>query len=512
MDILGLVEINKWILTAVLLCVTVLLYSRWKHSVFRKYGIPGPPPTPFFGVSLRYNREGLALTDQDLAKTYGDVVGVYMGHSPLLLVSNPETIKEIMVKDFSRTPNRPKTFVPRNEMAHTLLNTDGDHWRFLRNTLLPTFSSGKMRMMEPLFKAKYEQLLANLKERSKTGEPVEFKEVFGAYTLDVIASTGFGVDIDSQKNPDSEFVKNAQKFFNITFNPLLLLILMFPKIDGLLNFLDISPLNRRSIMAFFRSVASQAVTIRKEDSSSRKDLLQLMLNAHHDTDVNEDQKAQTYEEGADKWKQRGLTMDEVLGHAILFMLVGYDTTSNALTFTAYNLATNPECQEKLIDEIDTVLGKECPNYDNVQKLDYLERVFCESLRLYPSAARTNRLAENDIVIEGYTIPKGTDISFPIYSIHRDPRFWENPTKFDPERFTPENKAKRHPYAFLPFGHGPRNCIGMRLAQVEMKFAMVYILQHFRFRTCSETEIPLKISKAGLLKPENGVKLLLEPRT
>lgn len=512
MDILGLVDINNWILTVILFCVTVLLYSRWKHSVFRKYGIPGPPPTPFFGVSLRYNREGLALTDQDLAKKYGDVVGVYMGHSPMLLVSNPETIKEIMVKDFSRTPNRPKTFIPRNEMAHTLINTDGDHWRFLRNTLLPTFSSGKMRMLEPLFKAKYEQLLDNLKERSKTGEPVEFKDVFGAYTLDVIASTGFGVDIDSQKNPDSEFVKNAKKFFNITFNPLLLMILMFPKIDALFDLLGISPLNRRNIMEFFRSVASQAVTFRKEDSSSRKDLLQLMLNAHHDTDVNEDQEAQSYEKGADKWKQRGLTMDEVLGHSILFMLVGYDTTSNALTFTAYNLATHPECQEKLIDEIDTVLGKECPNYDNVQKLDYLERVFCESLRLYPSAARTNRLAENDIVIEGYTIPKGTDISFPIYSIHRDPRFWENPTKFDPERFTPENKAKRHPYAFLPFGHGPRNCIGMRLAQVEMKFAMVYILQHFRFKICSETEIPLKISKAGLLKPENGVRLLLEPRT
>lgn len=512
MDILGLVDINNWILTLILLCVTVLLYSRWKHSLFRKYGIPGPPATPLFGISLRYNRQGLALTDQDLVKQYGDVVGVYMGHSPLLLVSNPETIKEIMVKDFSRTPNRPKTFIPRNEMAHTLINTDGDHWRFLRNTLLPTFSSGKMRMMEPLFKAKYEQLLANLKERSKKGEPIEFKDVFGAYTLDVIASTGFGVDIDSQRNPESEFVKNAKKFFNITFNPLLLMILMFPKIDVLFDMLGISPLNRRGIMSFFRSVASQAVDIRKGDIPTRKDLLQLMLNAHHDTEVNEDQKAQSYEEGADKWKQRGLTMDEVLGHSILFMLVGYDTTSNALTFAAYNLATHPECQEKLIEEIDTVLGKECPNYDNVQKLDYLERVFNESLRLYPSAARTNRLAENDIVLEGYTIPKGTDISFPIYSIHRDPRYWENPTKFDPERFTPENKAKRHPYAFLPFGHGPRNCIGMRLAQVEMKFAMVYILQHFRFKTCAETEIPLKISKAGLLKPENGVKLLLEPRT
>ncbi|XP_022304770.1 cytochrome P450 3A11-like isoform X1 [Crassostrea virginica] len=512
MEILGLVNVNNWILALLFFCVSLLLYSKWKHSLFRRYGVPGPSPVPFFGVSLKYNRKGLALTDQDIAREYGDVVGVYMGHTPLLLVSNPETIKEIMVKEFARTPNRPKTFIARNELAHTLLNTDGDHWRFLRNTLLPTFSSGKMRMMEPLFKAKYEQLLDNLQEKAKSGKPIEFKEVFGAYTLDVIASTGFAVDIDSQKNPDSDFVKYAQKFFNITFNPLLLLILMFPKIDILLDWMGISPLNRRDIMAFFRSVATQAVDIRQEENSTRKDLLQMMLNAHRDTDINDNEKVQSYEEDPDKWKKRGLTMPEVLGHSILFMLVGYDTTSNALTFAAYNLATHPECQEKLIQEIDEVLGKECPNYDNVQKLEYLEKVFNESLRLYPSAARTNRLAEDDIVIEGYTIPKGTDISFPIYSIHRDPRYWENPTQFDPERFSPENKAKRHPYAFLPFGHGPRNCIGMRLAQVEMKFAMVYILQHFRFKTCAETEIPLTISKAGLIKPEHGVKLLLEPRS
>uniref|UniRef100_A0A8W8NXU4 Uncharacterized protein n=1 Tax=Magallana gigas TaxID=29159 RepID=A0A8W8NXU4_MAGGI len=393
---------------------------------------------------------------------------VYMGHRPLLLVSNPDTIKAIMVKEFSRTPNRPKTFLPRNEMKYSLLNADDDQWRFLRNTLLPTFSSGKMRM-----------------------KPV--------------------------------------------------------------------------------------------------DLLQLMLNTHHDTGVDESENIHSFEGDGNPWKTRSLTMDEIVGNSILFLLVGYDTTSNALAFTAYNLATHPECQEKLIEEIDAILGKEPPNYDNVQNLEYLERVFCETLRLYPSACRTHRLAERDIVIEeytvpkgtdisfpiysihrdprfwenptrfdpescigmrlaqvemqlaivsilqhyrfktceetevskearplmirltldtlagvthrlaerdivieGYTVPKGIDISFPIYSIHRDPRFWENPTRFDPERFTPENKAKRHPYAYLPFGHGPRSCIGMRLAQVEMRLAIVSILQHYRFKTCEETEVSKKL--------------------
>nr|XP_022304798.1 cytochrome P450 3A40-like [Crassostrea virginica] len=107
MEVLGLVNINNWILALVFFCVSLLLYSKWKHSLFRRYGVPGPSPVPLFGVSLKYNRKGLALTDQEIAREYGDVVGVYMGHIPLLLVSNPETIKEIMVKEFARTPNRP---------------------------------------------------------------------------------------------------------------------------------------------------------------------------------------------------------------------------------------------------------------------------------------------------------------------------------------------------------------------------------------------------------------------
>uniref|UniRef100_K1PZI0 Cytochrome P450 3A4 n=1 Tax=Magallana gigas TaxID=29159 RepID=K1PZI0_MAGGI len=161
-----------------------------------------------------YIFQGVALIDQELART------VYMGHRPLLLVSNPDTTKAIM-----------KTFLPRNEMKYSLLNADDDQWRFLRNTLLPTFSSGKMRMMEPLFKAKYEQLLDNLTERVKTGNPIDFKDVFGAYTLDVIASTGFGMDIDSQKNPDNDFVKYTKKFLNISFTPILILIRLSSKLQ-----------------------------------------------------------------------------------------------------------------------------------------------------------------------------------------------------------------------------------------------------------------------------------------
>ncbi|KAK3089747.1 hypothetical protein FSP39_006170 [Pinctada imbricata] len=159
-----------------------------------------------------------------------------------------------------------------------------------------------------------------------------------------------------------------------------------------------------------------------------------------------------------------------------------------MTFLAYNLAMNPECQEKCIEEVDRVLGKGKPDYDNVLKMEYLDNCMNETLRIQGPASLTNRHVEEDSVVAGYKIPKDTALNISIYAVHHNPEYWPNPEKFDPDRFTPEEKAKRHPYAFLPFGHGPRNCIGMRLAYLEAKAAIASILQKYRLKRCEETEV------------------------
>ncbi|XP_063415464.1 cytochrome P450 3A11-like isoform X2 [Mytilus trossulus] len=468
MDILGLIEINGWILVVIFLCVTIIIifvHFRSKHTVWSRAGVPGPTSKPFVGITPLYRTKGMIQTDLDLVKKYGRCFGIYQGLVPTLVISDPETIKEVMVKEFSNCPNRRNVLPSRNELKHSLIHLRDDHWRFIRNTLLPTFSSGKMRALNPIFKRSYEQLVENLKPKAEAGEPIEFKQVFGAYTMDIIASAGFGLDVDSQKNPENKFTKYAKMLFDFKFSRLIILIMAFPSVDIIFNWFNISPNNNRTIMDFFKSVVKTAIGMRNETDQKPKDLLQMMLNAHNDKDVNDYEAVHQYEKDPEKWKKRGLTLDEITGNAILFLLVGYDTTASALTFVTYCLATNPDCQEKLIKEIDSVLGKDCPNYDNIQKMDYLDRVFSETLRLYA--------------------PGG--------------------------RFTPENKAKRHPYCYLPFGHGPRSCIGMRLAQVEAKYALVYILQHYRFKTCAETEIPLQLTKGGITKPANGMKLKLESR-
>lgn len=513
MDVFSIIgNVNVWVFLIAFVLVAIYIHVKWKFGFWKRMGVPSPDYFPYIGTMREIKKRGIYEFDKTLITKYGRIVGMYLGSNPSLLIADPEIIKNISVKEFSKAPNRFQHFSgSKNEMRHGLTAVEDDHWRFMRNTLLPTFSSGKMRKMDPLLRVKYKLLLESLKTNVDEGKPIEFKQTFGAYTMDVIASLGFGMDIDSQTNPDNLFVKYAKELLTFSFNPIIILLVLIPKLDIIFNYFNVSPLNNRRVMNFFKSAVERAIEMRDDVDKNRQDLLQLMINAHNDTDKNEIEEEQAIQDDPQKWKKRGLTTDEVTGNAIVFFIAGYDTTASTLAFMAYCLATNPDCQERLISEIDSAIGQELPTYDNVQTIEYLDRVLNETLRLYPPATRTSRVGKTELDIGGYKIPKGIELAFAVYALHRDPEIWPEPEKFDPERFSPEKKSERHPYAFIPFGHGPRNCIGQRLATMEIKCAIVYILQHYRFKTCDETEIPLKLAKTGLLKPLNGVKLLLENR-
>ncbi|XP_056017485.1 cytochrome P450 3A6-like [Ostrea edulis] len=385
---------------------------------------------------------GLYGLDMKLMKTYGKVVKTYLGDFPSLLIADPDIIKTILVKDFSKAPNRFVSIKFKSELKHGLTVVEDDHWRFMRNTLPPTFSSGKMRKMNPLLRKKYEMLKV-LKKETDEVNTIEFKEVFGRYTMDVTASFGFGMDTDSQTNPDNTFVKYAKELFSFRFTSLMLFIifylncicLIFPNLDEILNYFNISPLNNRKLMDFFKSAVHQAIEMRDKGDKNRKDLLQLMLNAHKDTNKNEVEDEQSYEGDPEKWNKRGLTEYEVTGNAILSLFAGFDTTANTMTFMSHCLAINPEMQEKLINEIDSILGNELPTYDNILKVDYLDWVFSETLRFYPPAVRLNRKSKTEMDIAGYKIPKDIFLSFSIYAVHRDPDYWPDPDTYNPERYS-----------------------------------------------------------------------------
>ncbi|KAF0036208.1 hypothetical protein F2P81_011520 [Scophthalmus maximus] len=345
-------------------------------------------------------------------------------------------------------------------------------------------------------------LIQSLHKKVESDEVIEVKEVFGPYSMDVVTSTAFSVDIDSINHPSDPFVTNIKRMVKFNFlNPLLVLVVLFPFLKPLFDKTDVS-LFPADVTDFFYKFLQMIKSDRnKNDHKNRVDFMQLMV----DSQVSENNKV-------DNSSQKGLSDHEILSQAMFFIFAGYETSSSSLCFSAYNLATHPDIQKTLQREIDeTFPDKGRPTYEALMQMEYLDMVVNESQRLYPIANRLERMTKASVEVNGVIIPKGTVVMIPVYTLHRDPALWPEPEAFKPERFSKENKDNMDPYAYLPFGAGPRNCIGMRFALLSMKLALVEILQNFSFVTCNETQIPLELSNDGFTSPKDPIKLKLEPR-
>ncbi|XP_016419101.1 cytochrome P450 3A27-like [Sinocyclocheilus rhinocerous] len=449
--------------TLVLLVITLLfIYGVWPHGFFKKLGVPGPRPWPFFGTLLSYTK-GLCNFDMECAKKYGKVWGIYDGRLPILMVTDLEMIKVIMVKEcYSNFINRRKrTTGLAGPFADGIIMVKDERWKRMRSTLSPYFTSGRLKEIFPIAVTHADRFIKNMQKKDNK-QPVKVKEVVAPYSLDVVTSSSFSVDIDSINNADDPFVTNIKKFiqFNM-FNPLFLLILLFPSIAIILKKMGVT-LFSKSSMDFFYSAVKKIKDEHNKESDGRVDFLQLMLQNQIPGDHFED---------TDEQPAKGLTDHEILSQ--------------------YPLNTPI-------------------TYDALMKIDYLEMAINESMRLLPTAPRLERVCKKTVELNGVTIPKDTLVGIPTYVLCRDPQLWESPDEFRPERFSPESKSEINQYAFLPFGLGPRNCIGMRFALMIMKLLVVKLLQNFSMETCKETQIPLEMNAA--FQPKVPITLKFIPRS
>lgn len=207
-----------------------------------------------------------------------------------------------------------------------------------------------------------------------------------------------------------------------------------------------------------------------------------------------------------------LTFDDIQEEVDTFMFAGHDTTACSITWVCHNLCLYPEIQKKVHEELDNIFGDSERHVSNedLGKLNYLERVIKETMRLFPVVLYVGRELSEDIEIDGYRIEKGKNVTINIGAIHRDERYYPNPEKFDPDRFLPENSKDRHPYAFIPFSAGKRNCIGQRFAMMELKILLASILQKFTIHS-DKTTAELRPSSLAVLVPKNGLPVKLKLR-
>ncbi|XP_077003394.1 thromboxane-A synthase isoform X2 [Tamandua tetradactyla] len=465
----------------------------------------------------------------ELRKLYGPLCGYYLGRRMFIVISEPDMIKQVLVDNFSNFTNRMATGLEPKPVAKSILFLRDRRWEEVRSLLTSAFSPEKLNEMIPLISQSCDLLLTHLQHYAESGRAFDIQRCYSCYTTDVVASVAFGTQVNSWKSPEDPFVKYCRDFSKASISgPLLVLILSFPSI--MVPLARILPnKNQDEVNDFFNKLIKNVIALRDQQSEEerRRDFLQMILDARHSancTDVESfdmvkqvfsstEYKVHPSQQNQPRALSKALTVDEIVGQAFLFLIAGYKIITNTLSFATYLLATNPDCQEKLLREVDHFNKKHtAPEYCSLQEgLPYLDMVIAETLRMYPPVFRFTREAVHDCEVLGQHIPAGAVLETAVGALHHDPELWPNPETFDPERFTAEACQLRRPFTYLPFGAGPRCCLGVWMGLLEVKLTLLHILRKFRFEACPETQVPLQLESKSDLSPKNGIYIKLVSR-
>lgn len=454
--------------------------------------------------------------------------------TPVVLLNDPEIIKRIAVKEFNHFVDH-VTFVDETMdvlFGNSLFSMRGTKWRDMRATLSPAFTGSKMRNMFPMIDIVAHQMIDQLKkdiEQNQGIVEVEMKDVSSRFTTDVIAITAFGIEVDSFKDPKNEFFTEGQRLNAFSTLKGMLKYFGFRLVPWLMRLLKIQFFDDLTTK-FFRDIVLGSMDYRWKNKITRPDMINLLMEVRHGNGIISDDHGDkdnigfaTVQESAASGKEshkREWLDNELVAQCFLFFLGGFDTSATLMSFAAYELATNPEIQERLLEEIKEhhdFLGGKSPSYESIQKLLYLDMVVSETLRKWPPIGMSDRTCTKTLEFDDnqglkYTFEKDTHVWINISGIHNNPKYFPNPEQFDPERFNEENRRTINPDAYFPFGVGPRNCIGSRFALMAAKVMLYELVLNFELTTIQKTQVPIKIKKTlGNLATEDGIWIGLKMR-
>ncbi|KZC03734.1 putative cytochrome P450 6a14 [Dufourea novaeangliae] len=488
-------------LCGVLIILFLLYYYLTSNLNFWKdRGIPGPQPIPIFGnfgpLSFRTLSINYIISERYNEYKHEPAFGVFAGSTPAIIVNDMDMIRDVLIRDFSLFADRGISLYPKMEpLSLHLFNLETEIWRPLRTRISPVFTSGKLKEMFPLVVECGQHLEKHLDKLVAKGEPIECRELAAQFTTDVIGSCGFGIDMNAISDEDSEFRIMGREIFNP--DPKVIIKDLCKKFCPILYRVVGPLLQKDHVLNFFKKVVVDTIKYREQNNIMRPDFINMLmeLKKNRQNLENIGSKSSVSVErilDIDKKRSPGVAADflmmfstvielgilkrmiyiaaayltdDLLASVVFgFFIAGFETSSSAMSNALYELALNTDIQDKVRNEIRENFAQhdETFTYEQVKQMKYLDLVFQETLRKYPVLPVLMRRASTNYTFKGtnITIPKNTNIWIPVRGIHLDPDIYPKPKVFDPERFTKEAVSARHPMSYLPFGDGPRNCVGM----------------------------------------------------
>lgn len=432
--------ITLYLIPFLLLLVYIVL--KRKQNYWKKQKVPHQKPHILWG-NLKGVGNHLHIMDpiNEIYNMYKEttvLAGISFVLGNIYVLTSLNLIKNIMVKDFSNFADRTSYVNEKSDpLTANMLNLSGKQWQEIRTKLTPTFTSGKMKLMYPTISKVANEMSIVLEEMADSNSLINIRDIVSRYTVDVIGNCAFGIECNSLKKDNCEFLQKGRIGFQKPRHGTIIMsfIRSFPEIASFFRFKVI----RDDVSSFFLNMVKETVNYRELNNIVCNDFMNILIGLKNNP-------------------RTQLTLNQISAQAFLFFIAGFETSSTVLTFLIYELALDENIQERARLEILSVLN-ETKNieYDQISNLTYLNMIFQETLRKYPPAPIVLRKATENYPVIGthFEIKKNQRVIIPIYAIHHDDKIYPNPELFDPNRFLPEEVVKRPSNAWLPFGDGPR---------------------------------------------------------
>ncbi len=444
--------------------------------------VPRPPGLPLVGALPSLRRDPLRFL-VETASRYGDVVALGgAGAQKFFLISHPSDIEHVLKTRHRNYVKGANFKLLKGFVGEGLFLSEGDFWRRQRRLMQPAFHMTRLAALAAAMTAETEAMLARWEVQADRGEPIEVEHEMMRLSLQIAVKTLFGADVGDRCETVRAAVAFAFRYLHERVWSIAPLPAWVPTAD-----------NRRfgRAVAALDEIVYGIIAERRRSGREGDDVLSMLLGAR------------------DEESGQGMTDREIRDEVMTLLVAGHESVALTLTWSLYLASRHGTIERRLHGELDAALGGRLPGFADLPKLAYASMFLKESMRLYPAFWMFTRTPLEDDEIGGHRIPADSVLVLSSYVTHRHRGFWRNPEGVDPERFAPENAAERPPFAYFPFGGGPRQCVGSRLAEMQTLVVLATIAQRYSLHLLPGH--PVEPQATLSLRPRHGVRMTLEPR-